>query len=87
LVSIRPNCPIRPIYSIKARCINVFSKGNNCRLNLWVSNPAYFSLERLAKHYGVTKKMFLEKLLLQEDEKIRTSLDAGKINQYLNSKK
>lgn len=39
------------------------------RINTWVSTRAALALDRLAKHYGVTKREMLEKLIIAEDEK------------------
>ena len=66
---------------------NAIGKGKNARLNTWLDVQAYFALERLAKHNGVTKKEMLEKILMQEDKKIRDTLEKTKINEYLDSEK
>ena len=49
-------------------------KGKNLRINNWVNQIAYFTLERLAKHYGVTKKEMLEKLIIEKEEELKAHL-------------
>lgn len=41
--------------------------GQGHRLNLVVSVPAGAQLERLAKHYGVTKRAMIERLLAEAE--------------------
>jgi hypothetical protein len=44
------------------------------RLNLWFSTHANLALERLAHHYCVTKREFIERLLTLEDERILSTI-------------
>jgi hypothetical protein len=45
------------------------------RLNTFISTKASFALDRLARSYGVTKRDLLEKMLIEADNKIVTSLE------------
>jgi hypothetical protein len=40
------------------------------RINLWVSTRAYMALTRLANRYGVTKQAMLERLIIEEDDRV-----------------
>lgn len=45
--------------------------GNGERqLNTWLSTHAFLALDRLATHEGMTKKEFLERLLVAEQDKV-----------------
>lgn len=45
------------------------------RIGAYVSIRAALALRRLANHYGVTKREMLEKLLIDEDEKVIQGFD------------
>jgi hypothetical protein len=45
------------------------------RINTWVSVSADLALERLAKHYCVTKRAMIERLVIAEDERIIKTLE------------
>jgi hypothetical protein len=45
------------------------------RITAYVSTRAALALQRLANRYGVTKREMLEKLLVNEEEKVLQSLD------------
>lgn len=45
------------------------------RINTWVVTKASLALERLAGHYGVTKRAMLERLIIGADQQIINSLD------------
>ncbi len=55
------------------------------RLNTWISVPAYFALQRLARHHGTTQREMIERLAIQTDEQILSSLELGspEWSQYL----
>jgi hypothetical protein len=55
------------------------------RLNTWISVPAYFALQRLARHHGATQRERIERLAIQTDEQMLKTLepDAPEWNQYL----
>lgn len=44
-------------------------------LNAWIASKAHHGLARLAKHYGVTKKAILEKLLTDADDALIATLE------------
>ena len=51
-------------------------KGNGeRRLNLWIDTSSSLALDRLVRRYGVTKREFLEKMILEADEAILRTLD------------
>ncbi|MFZ4534926.1 hypothetical protein [Propionivibrio sp.] len=54
------------------------------RLNLWISTHANLALERLARHYCVTKREFIERLVTAEEERILSTiiLDSNEWNNY-----
>ena len=54
------------------------------RLNLWLSTHADLALERLARHYRVTKREFIDRLVTAEDELILSTiiLDSPEWNNY-----
>lgn len=45
------------------------------RLNLWIDTSSSLALDRLVRRYGVTKREFLEKMILEADEAILRTLD------------
>ncbi len=45
------------------------------RLNTYISTGASLALNRLARHYGVTKREMLERLIIEQDEQIKSRLD------------
>jgi hypothetical protein len=60
------------------------------RLNTWISSRAHFALDRLAASYGVTKREILERLVVEEDEKMIKKLgglDSPAGEAYLASQK
>jgi len=46
------------------------------RLNTWISTGAALALKRLAARYGVTQREMLERLVVEEDQKILETLDS-----------
>lgn len=58
------------------------------RINTWVSTRAALALDRLAKHYGVTKREMLEKLIVAEDEKFLRTIknDEAEWGKYFGEK-
>ena len=75
-------------YRKRARC---GSDGlSEHRLNTMLAGRAFFALDRLAAHYGVTKKQMLERLLVAADDDICVSLnssDAAIQQHYLDAHK
>jgi len=47
------------------------------RINTWVSIDTAVALERLARHYGVTKRAMLEELIRQADRDVLDGLEPG----------
>jgi len=45
------------------------------RINAWVSSGTVLALGRLTKHYGVTQREMLERLVLGADKQILATLD------------
>ena len=56
------------------------------RLNTWISTKADLSLDRLLKHYGVTKREMLERLIISADDEIvkTLQLDTTEWDTYFN---
>lgn len=56
------------------------------RLHTYVSTETTFALSRLAKHYGVTRREILEKMILEADLEIQKTLelDSKEWDQYIN---
>jgi hypothetical protein len=54
------------------------------RLNLWISTHVDLALERLARHYSVTKRELIERLVTAEEERILSViiLDSPEWNNY-----
>lgn len=51
-------------------------EGNGERqINTFVSTRAAFALERLARHYCVTKKELLERLLISENDRVISGME------------
>ena len=44
------------------------------RINSWVNTGTYLALERLARHYGITKREMLERVVVAEDDRITATL-------------
>ena len=45
------------------------------RINMWISTGAALALDRLARHYGVTKREMIERLVCADDNRIVASLE------------
>ncbi|MBN2701026.1 MAG: hypothetical protein JXR29_06220 [Methylothermaceae bacterium] len=59
-----------------------FGRGSERRINLFVGEAAWYALTRLAKHYGVTKRAMLERLIEAEDERVSDALPKSKLEAY-----
>ena len=59
------------------------NKNKTERLDMRVSNEAAFALECLAKNYRVTKKKFLEDLLINIHHEKLSKMTADEMNEYL----
>lgn len=55
------------------------------RLNTWITTGAALALQRLARHYAVTKREMLERIILEADDTILKTLpaDSPELNAYL----
>jgi len=53
------------------------------RLQTWVSTAAVLALGRLARHAGMTRRTFLEKLIVDADQVITRAMSDEAFNQYL----
>lgn len=47
------------------------------RLSAWVNTSTYYALGRLARHYGVTRREVVERLITVEDTKILAGMKVG----------
>ncbi len=45
------------------------------RINTWVTSSSYFALVRLARHHGITRRIMLERLLVEADDAILGTLE------------
>ncbi|MDD5707050.1 MAG: hypothetical protein PHR35_14090 [Kiritimatiellae bacterium] len=45
------------------------------RLNGWISVKAYLALDRLARRYGVTKREWLERMVIAADDDVLRTLE------------
>lgn len=54
------------------------------RVSVWLSTGCALALARLARRYGVTKQALIERMLLDEDERILSSIasDSDEWNEY-----
>ena len=59
----------------RARRLEAGDNGER-RLNTWISTGAALALSRLAARYGVTQREMLERLVVEEDQKILETLDS-----------
>lgn len=59
-------------------------KDDTCRLDLRISAEAWYALNRLAKSEGVTKRKFLEELLIQLDNGRLSRMTDEESEAYLN---
>ncbi len=59
------------------------------RLNTWVSTETHLALERLARHYGVTQREMLERLIRAEDDGVLAGIhtDTPEWDAYFRAKK
>lgn len=59
------------------------------RLNTWISTEASLALERLSRHYAVTRREMLERLIQSADERIVKKLDLDTLewDTYFGSRK
>lgn len=68
--------------------LNRFKRGEygDYRINTFVKFEASSSLERLARHYKITKRQVLESLLIAADKAILNSLepDSAEYKEYWN---
>jgi Replication regulatory protein RepB. len=44
------------------------------RINTWVNTGTALALERLASHYGVTKREMLERIVLAEETRVTSGM-------------
>ena len=52
------------------------TEGNGEReIKVWVNTRAALALDRLSKHYGVTKRELIERLVIAEEETVLKRLD------------
>ncbi len=60
----------------RARRVNAGPNGDGERhLNTWVATGAFLALRRLARRYGATKREMIERLVLDADRDIVSSMD------------
>ena len=52
------------------------------RLNAWVSTGASLALARMSRRYGVTKREMLEKLIMDEAERIEKNMTEEELEAY-----
>ena len=52
------------------------------RINTMTDSDTYFRLERLAKHYGVTRRALIEDTLKQLERNLINAMDDDQANQY-----
>lgn len=59
------------------------------RLNTWVLSSAKMALSRMALHFGVSEKALLERLILDEQERLTRGMTDEEFDRYyeLRSKK
>jgi hypothetical protein len=59
------------------------------RVSTWVSTRAALALDRLAASYGVTKREMIERLVINEEEKVlkKIRLDSPEGEAYLSGSK
>ncbi|WP_026596672.1 RepB family protein [Methylohalobius crimeensis] len=60
----------------------VAGRGGERRINLFVGESAWHALNRLAKHYGVTKRAMLERVIEAEDERVSDALPEPELEDY-----
>lgn len=53
------------------------------RINTFVATSAALSLKRLAKHYGVTQRAMLERLIGDADKAVVAPMDDAEFERYL----
>lgn len=53
------------------------------QLNTWLSTGAYLALARLAKHYGVTKREMLERLISDKHKKVTRNMTDEEFSNFL----
>lgn len=58
------------------------SKSDKRQLNTWISNEAFWALNRVSFYLGVTQKQLLEDLLLKMDKEIKASIPDDKLESY-----
>ncbi len=52
------------------------------RVNTWVSTGASLALARMSRRYGVTKREMLEKLIMDEAERIEKNMTEEELEAY-----
>jgi hypothetical protein len=53
------------------------------RLNTYLSTGSSMNLNRLAKHYGITQREMLEKLITAADKRVTSRMSDEKFNEYI----
>lgn len=61
-------------------------EGSDQRLNVILDLQAKLALERMAKHYGVTNKNVLERLLLEAQSQLIAQMDGQQQSNYYDGK-
>ena len=59
---------------------------NDARLNTWITLDAKVELKALARHYGVTDRAILEKLITEKADQITSPMSEKEIDRYYCSK-
>lgn len=53
------------------------------RINTWVSTAAKLGLTRLARHYGVTEREMLERLVEEADKRVTRDMSEQEFEAYV----
>lgn len=61
-------------------------EGSDQRLNVILDLAAKLALERMAKHYGVTNKSLLERVLLETQSRLVETMDGEQQTRYYDVK-
>ncbi len=53
------------------------------QINTWVSTGAALALKRLARHYGITQREMLERLIFDADRLVCVGMSDAQLDAYL----
>lgn len=75
----KSNAQIQRAYRVRAR----MQGDGQRRIDTWLPTATFLELERISKHYRVSKRDVLIRLLAQEDQRLLEGMDDTEFEEYM----